>query len=396
MKKITTVALGLVLLVLWNGWALAADTFSKPPFTQLPQTGASTTPGIAVRGAFVDLAVTEISVQELGQGALIQVTVKNLGTAAANANLYRLRVLQDGTSLPGEDQPLFNVHSPIGPNQTRVTGIVPTKSGRTRVTATLIPTGAATGDNPANNSLELTLNLPEVLPDFTVVDLSLTADNLIRVTIRNQGGYTARDARGKLEVYVGNDRVDSIAMSQWPNPGETKVITSTARIAGRQNVRATVNPDRAVREANLNNNTFARELTAHAFKPDLIVKNLDRWKELPSRRNLAAATKLVVVIANIGRAPSPPVIRADVFRAGRILDTLTLQGPIANATEKRFETGIRIEGGNEYRVMVDPLNAIDEEREDNNYRNEQSSDPLTAEIFIPSGDDVRRSGLPMP
>ncbi len=312
MKKITTVALGLMLVALWSDWVLAADSPSKPPLTQLAQKsspGGVTTPGITVRPAFVDLAVTEIAVQEVGQGALIRVTVKNLGTAAANANLYRLRVFQDGIALPGGDQPLFNARSPIGPNETRVTGIIPSKSGRTRVMAMLILTGAAVGDNPANNIFEATLNLPEVLPDFTVVDLSLTGDNLIRITIRNQGGYPPRDARGKLEVYAGNDRVDSIAVSQWPNPGETKGITSTARIAGRQNVRATVNPDKALREANFGNNALARELTAHAFKPDLVVKNLDRWKQLPSKQNLAVATKLVIVVANIGRAPSPPAIR---------------------------------------------------------------------------------------
>ena len=112
MKNIAFSATALMLLFLCAGVALPANPLFKPPATQFSQQSnsgtpqqlgpwAQTTPGVSMRVAFVDLAVTEISVQELGQGALIRVTVKNLGTAAADANLYRLRVLQDGTPLPG-------------------------------------------------------------------------------------------------------------------------------------------------------------------------------------------------------------------------------------------------------------------------------------------------------
>jgi hypothetical protein len=94
--------------------ALVADPLPKPgatPPSQKQSPGASkqpgskapTTPGFVVPAAFVDLAVTEIRVQELGQGVLIQVMVKNLGTASADASLYRLRVLLDGSPLPGGD-----------------------------------------------------------------------------------------------------------------------------------------------------------------------------------------------------------------------------------------------------------------------------------------------------
>jgi hypothetical protein len=316
-----------------------------------------------VTAAFVDLAVTEIKVQELGQGALIQVTVKNLGTATADANLYKLRVMLDGNPLQGGDQPLFNARTPIEPNQTRVTGIIPTQSGQIEVTARLIPSGAAAGDNPANNILTRTLNLPEVRPDFTVTDLSLMPDNRIQVTIRNSGGYAPRDAVVSLEVYAGNEPV-GVGLpwgTLWPNPRETIVVTTIDPIVGTRNVRATVNPNRTTLEYNYENNTLAKKLTAHIFKPDLIVWKLGLWVDYPG-----PVHKLAVIIANIGKATSPRTIKAEVFFGDQLLATTTLEGPIASRSEKRFDTDIRIDYGSTYRVTVDPQNEVDEERKNNN------------------------------
>ena len=375
MKKITTVTTVLTLLILWSGMALAADPLPKSKATppsqkpsasapQQPGSKALTTPGVVVPAAFVDLAVTDIRVQELGQGALIQVTVKNLGTASADANLYQLRVLLDGNPLPGGDQPLFNARTPIEPNQTRVTGFVPAQSGSTEVTARLIPSGAAASDNPANNILTRTLNLPEVRPDFTVVDLSLMPDNRIQVTIRNGGGYAPRDAQGTVEVYVDNQLTSSTIVRMWPNPRETKVITTTDPIVGTRNVRATVNPNRTVLEFNYENNTLTKKLTAHVLKPDLIVRRLGFWED---SNIFGTVNKLVITIANIGKATSPRTIKTEVFYGDRLIATPTLEGPIANGSEKRFNTGVPVDmSGGTYRVTVDPQNEIDEEREDNN------------------------------
>jgi hypothetical protein len=373
MKKITTVTTVLTLLILWSGMALAADPLPKSKATppsqkpnasapQQPGSKVPTTPGVVVPAAFVDLAVTDIRVQELGQGALIQVTVKNLGTASANANLYQLRVLLNGSLLPGGDQPLFNARTPIEPNQTRVTGVVPTQSGSTEVTARLILSGAAASDNPANNILTRTLDLPEVRPDFTITDLSLMPDNRIQVAIRNNGGYAPRDAQFSLEVSAGNDRLGLPWGIQWPNPRETIVATTTDPIVGTRNVRATVNPNRTVLEMNYENNTLSKEFTAHVLKPDLIVRWLGFWQESDI---FGTTNKLVIIIANIGKATSPRTIKTEVFYGDRLIATPTLEGPIGVGSQ-RFNTGVPVVPYDTYRVTVDPQNEIDEEREDNN------------------------------
>jgi hypothetical protein len=375
MKKIPTVTTVLTLLILWSGMALAAEPLPKKPATppsqkqspgapQQPGSKTLTTPGVSVPAAFVDLAVTEIKVQEFGQGALIQVTVKNLGTASADANLYQLRILLNGNPLPVGDQPLFNARTPIKPNQTRVTGIVPNQSGSTEVTARLIPSGAAAGDNPNNNILTRTLDLPEVRPDFTVEDLSLTPDNRIQVMIRNSGGYAPRDVQSTVEVYVDDRLTTSTIVRMWPNPRETKVITTTDSIVGTRNVRATVNPSHTVLEMNYENNTLSKNLTAHVLKPDLIVRRLVVSERDPLRNPFPT---LLIDIANIGKGPSPRTIKAEVFSGDQLMDTLTLEGPIASKSEKRFNTSIVVINRNStYRVTVDPQNDIDEEREDNN------------------------------
>jgi len=375
MKKIPTVTVVLTLLILLSGLTLAAEPVPKKPATQpsgktspsAPQQPGSktlTTPGVSATAAFVDLAVTEIKVQEFGQGALIQVTVKNLGTASADANLYQLRVVLDGYRLPVGDQPLFNARSPIEPNQTRVTGFIPTQSGRVEVKVSLIPSGAAAGDNPANNTLIRTLDLPEVRPDFTVEDLSLTPENLIQVKIRNGGGYAPRDAHGTLEVYVDDRLTTSTIVRMWPNPRETKVITTENPIAGNRNVRATVNPSHTILEMNYENNTLSKRLTAHILKPDLIVRRFVVSERDPLRNPFPT---LFIDIENIGKGPSPRTIKAEVFYGDQLRDTLTLEGPIASKSEKRFSTSIVvIDRNSTYRVTVDPQNEIDEEREDNN------------------------------
>jgi hypothetical protein len=375
MKKITTVTTVLTLLILWGALALAAEPLPKKPATQpsgktspgAPQQPGSktlTTPGISVPAAFVDLAVTEIRVQELGQGALIQVTVKNLGTASADANLYKLRVVLDGYLLRGGEQALFNARNPIEPNQTRVTGIIPDKSGRTEVKVSLIPSGAATGDNPANNVLTRTLDIPEVRPDFTVEDLSLTPENLIQVKIRNGGGYAPRDAQATVEVYVDDRLTTSTIVRMWPHPRETKVITTETPITGTRNVQAKINPSHAILEINYENNTLSKRLTAHVLKPDLIVRRFVVSEREPLRNPFPT---LFIDIANIGKGPSPRTIKAEVFSGDQRLDTLTLEGPIPSGQEKRFSTSIVvIDRNSTYRVTVDPQNEIDEEREDNN------------------------------
>jgi subtilase family serine protease len=373
MKNITTVTTVLTLLILWSGMALAAEPLPKKPATppsqkqspgapQQPGSKTLTTPGVSVTAAFADLAVTEIKVQEFGQGALIQVTVKNLGTASADANLYQLRVVLDGYRLPVGDQPLFNARSPIEPNQTRVTGFIPTQSGRTEVKVSLIPSGAAASDNPANNTLTRTLDLPEVRPDFTVEDLSLTPENLIQVKIRNGGGYAPRDAQGTVEVYVNNQLTSSTIVRMWPNPRETKVITTIDPIVGTRNVRATVNPSHTVLEMNYENNTLSKEFTAHVLKPDLIVRWLGFWQESDI---FGTTNKLVIIIANIGKATSPRTIKTEVFYGDRLIATPTLEGPIGVGSQ-RFNTGVPVVPYDTYRVTVDPQNEIDEEREDNN------------------------------
>jgi len=493
MKKIPTVTVVLTLLILLSGMALAAEPLPKksatppsqkqsPGAPQQPGSKTLTTPGVSATAAFVDLAVTDIRVQEFGQGALIQVTVKNLGTASADANLYKLRVMLDGNPLQGGDQPLFNARSPIEPNQTRVTGIVPEKSGRTEVTARLIPSGAAASDNPANNiltrtldlpvvrdlavteikvqefgqgaliqvmvknlgtasvdanlyqlrvllngnplhrgdqppfnarnpiepnqtrvtgfiptqsgrievtaslilsgaavndnpannTLTRTLDIPEVRPDFTVADLSLMPDNRIQVTIRNSGGYKRGDAQGTVEVYAGNNLIETINVREWPNPRETKVINTTDPIVGTRNVRATVNPNRTVLEMNYENNTLSKELTAHLLKPDLYVRNIGVWG-IYGRR-------LAFIIGNSGKAASPRTIKAEVFEVfhgdRRLIGTFTLEGPIASGDNKTFRTDTEVVGRRTFRVTVDPQNEINEEREDNNFLEKIAEDVL--------------------
>jgi subtilase family serine protease len=216
-----------------------------------------------------------------------------------------------------------------------VTGVIPTQSGRIEVTARLIPSGAATGDNSANNTLTRTLDLPEVRPDFTIIDLSLMPDNRIQVTIRNSGGYAPRDARGTVEVYADNDRVVSFELREWPNPRETKMITTTHPIVGSRNVRATVNPDRTVLEFNYENNTLTKKLTAHILKPDPIVRNIRYWKKEDS---LLSPEILVIVIANIGKGTTSRTIKAEVFFGDRLIATPTLEGPIAKVGGKNTLT----------------------------------------------------------
>jgi hypothetical protein len=371
MKRILTVAPILMLLILWSGVAPAAGPLpgSKAgAFSYEPSANASrqskpakpTTPGVVAQAAFADLAVTEIAVRDVGQGALIQVTVKNLGTASADATLYKLRVLLDGSPLQERDQPLFNERSPIRPNQVRVTGFIPTQAGHIEVTARLVPEGAAVADRAANNILTRTLDIPEVRPDFIITDLSLRQDNRIQVTIRNGGGHAPREAVIGLEVLAGNDNLRYSGAGRWPTPRETTVVTTSDSIVGTRRVQATINPNRSVLEMNYENNVLSKEFTAHVLKPDLAVTAVAYWAE-PDYR-------LLINIGNFGEAASPRIIHYEVFGDDQSINTYAINGSIASHSSKTIETGIPVVRGREYRVTVDPRNEIDEKREDNNSR----------------------------
>jgi len=367
---------------------LAGATSATPVFSTSHQEGVSpgakepqatperpivVAPALKVQRAVPDhdLGVKELEVIRAGEGALVRITVENAGNQPVDVSSTGFDVHLGGIFV--DTFWIDRREVPLGPGESRKTGFIPSKSGRTEVRVSMAVHPPGRDSNRDNNSLTRTLELPEVLPDFKVRNISLTPDHLVRVTLYNSLGHPSAGTRGKLEIYVDNELRETLTVDRWPRPGATARVDSTVGIKGRRTVRAAVNTNRAVREARYDNNTLEKQLVAGAFVPDLVVKELRCHGYIydPGGAQLKVErVSLRARVENVGRADAGRGFTVDLFIDGRYSGTHPAASGVKTGSYTELSLDVLQDGRKEYRLTVDPADDVDEEREDNNSRTE--------------------------
>ncbi len=146
---------------------------------------------------------------------------------------------------------------------------------------------------------------PVVLPNLTILDISLSETGKIEVMLSNTGEGPAPYGVGSLAIYVDGllkwkDSLGTFPDQTFLEPGGTTLYTTPIELVGRQEVRAVLDKEEKRVEENKLSNAFPKVLGKEKFEakpllPDLAVTDLF----LTPRKEVA------VTITNFGNSPLP-------------------------------------------------------------------------------------------
>jgi hypothetical protein len=150
---------------------------------------------------------------------------------------------------------------------------------------------------------------PANKPDLIPKEVALDANNVLRVTLKNEGEAEVPVNQGKLSIFVDGHqaaayRFENLADQSFRLPGGSSTLSTSLRIRGKnRRIAVHVDPENQVEESNEFQNTLSRTITPHPISgPDLIISNL----ELEPRPALTKEPKysLKIRIKNIGSEDS--------------------------------------------------------------------------------------------
>jgi methanogen extracellular protein (TIGR04279 family) len=210
-----------------------------------------------------DLTPTTITVAppepSVGENCTVNVTVLNTGTAESPP--FKVLLKADGLTV----QTLTVEKLPVNGLAVLRFTWTPTRSGNHTLTVIADPDNAVEELNETNNVLSITVTV-KALPDLTVEIVNLPAsfeagkEYSINVLTRNIGEGDAGAFNVRLEF---NGHLIGVKTVEALPAGSDRTITFTWRPeeAGRYVLRATVDPENAVREVNEANNVAEVEVT---------------------------------------------------------------------------------------------------------------------------------------
>lgn len=228
-----------------------------------------------------------------------------------------------------------------------------------------------------NNAGQVSVSIPEALPELSVIQAELTRSNVspgdtvrFNATIENTGGDGADSF--EVEFLIDGEEVGQARSLPGLGAGERSSVTSGNWTAqeGAHTLHVVVDPGEgngSVREADEGNN---RHRFSFAIGPDLtpIEIQLD-----PSEPQVGERVTLTATLANAGTQPAGAFdVRIQVGDEAILEDSVAELGPLEETTLEA--EWIAKAGVDEARVEVDVRDAVDEVSESNN--------TLVAEITV--------------
>jgi len=246
-----------------------------------------------------------------------------------------------------------------------------------------VPVGAQTGPISVSNqyctgtSERNFIVFPTVVPKPDLIPKALLFDsnNILNVTLRNEGvgevpanvGHLAIFIEGRLADYIS---FQSLSDQSFRRPGLSQTIPTNLRISGsNRRIAVFVDPNNAIEESNEFQNTLSRTMTPPAINgPDLIINTIKVTPE----------NELGVSVKNIGSADSPSgqVVRLKIFVNDHLFRDLTKTLPSLNAQGGTVivtvteEPPATISGSYRVRAVLNTPHLNDETDNTNNERTE--------------------------
>jgi len=213
---------------------------------------------------------------------------------------------------------------------------------------------------------------PVLLPDLTILDISLSETGKVEVMISNIGKGPAPYRVGSLVIYVDGhlkwrDSLGTLPDQTFLQPGKFVLYTTPVDLVGRHEVRAVVDNEEKMVEENEGNNVFIKVLGKEKIEvkpllPDLTITDLF----------LNPQRKLVVTIANIGDSPLPlgggnlKIMVDGSLKGSYTLGSLSDQSVLPMKGRITLTTPLTLVGRHEIDAHVDFTHGVKESNEENN------------------------------
>ncbi|OGP90942.1 MAG: hypothetical protein A2157_02960 [Deltaproteobacteria bacterium RBG_16_47_11] len=213
---------------------------------------------------------------------------------------------------------------------------------------------------------------PVLLPNLTILDISLSETGKIEVMLSNTGEGPAPYGVGSLAIYVDGllkwkDSLGTLPDQSFLEPGGSTLYTTPVELVGRHEVRAVLDKEEKTVEENKLSNVFPKVLGKEKSEtkpllPDLAITDLF----LTPRRELA------VTIANSGDSPLPlgegnlKIMVDGALKGGYRLRSLSDQSSLPVKGKMTLTTPLVLFGRHEVDVHVGFPNEVKESSEDNN------------------------------
>jgi archaellum component FlaG (FlaF/FlaG flagellin family) len=244
-----------------------------------------------------DLTISDIS---LNEGGKVEVLISNIGKGPAPRHNGSLVIYVDGhlkwkDSLATLPDQTFLLPGGFVLCTTPIELI-----GKHEVCAVVDLKGVINEENEENNTLTKILGKEEfkakiLLPDLTIIDLSLNPKKKLAVTIANIGDSPLPLGGGNLKIMVDGSLKGSYTLrslsdqSVLPPRGNFTFITPMT-LVGRHEIDARIDFTPGVKESKEENNSLKKILDGLPVGPDIVVKDLDLTEDL----------ELIIILSNAG------------------------------------------------------------------------------------------------
>jgi hypothetical protein len=144
---------------------------------------------------------------------------------------------------------------------------------------------------------------PVLLPDLTILDISLSETGKIEVMLSNIGKGPAPYGVGSLAIYIDGllqwkDSLGTLPDQSFLEPGGSALYTTPVELVGRHDVRAVLDMEEKTVEENKLSNVFPKVLGKEKLEPKPLLPDLAITDLF-----LIPRRKLAVTIANVGGSP---------------------------------------------------------------------------------------------
>jgi hypothetical protein len=213
---------------------------------------------------------------------------------------------------------------------------------------------------------------PVLLPNLTILDISLSETGKIQVMLSNTGKGPAPYGVGSLAIYIDGllkwkDSLGTLPDQGFLEPGGSTLYTTPIELFGKHEVRAVLDKEEKTVENNELSNVFPKvlvkeKLEAKPLFPDLAITDLF----LTPRKEVA------VTIANFGDSPLPlgegnlKVMVDGSLKGSYRLGSLSDQPSLPVKGTMILTTPLVLVGRHEVDVRVGFPNEVKESSEDNN------------------------------
>ncbi len=120
---------------------------------------------------------------------------------------------------------------------------------------------------------------PVLLPDLTILDISLSETGKIEVMLSNIGKGPAPYGVGSLAIYVDGllqwkDSLGTLPDQSFLEPGGSALYTTPVELVGRHDVRAVLDKEEKTVEENKLSNVFPKVLGKETLEPNPLLPDL--------------------------------------------------------------------------------------------------------------------------